>query len=56
MAQSNNSDAANRLLASAGVPAYKCPPGTKMHLLDLGSLEADEGWLVESVILRRVEI
>lgn len=32
------------LLATAGVPAFKCPPGTKMHLLDLGTLQADEGW------------
>ncbi|KAL1962110.1 hypothetical protein VTN77DRAFT_577 [Rasamsonia byssochlamydoides] len=35
-----------RLLAPAAVPAFKCPPGTKMHILDLGTLEADEGWLL----------
>jgi hypothetical protein len=34
----------SRLLAPAAVPAFKCPPGTKMHILDLGTLEADEGW------------
>ncbi|KAJ5224389.1 uncharacterized protein N7469_007892 [Penicillium citrinum] len=33
------------LLASAAVPAFKCPKGTKMHILDLGSLEADESWI-----------
>lgn len=32
------------LLAVAGVPAFKCPPGTKLHILDLGHLEADDGW------------
>jgi hypothetical protein len=31
-------------LAPAAVPAFKCPPGTKMHLLDLGRLQADDGW------------
>lgn len=34
------------LLAAAGVPAFKCPPGTKMHILNLGTLQADEGWSV----------
>lgn len=34
------------LLASAAVPAFKCPTGTKMHILDLGTLEADESWYV----------
>lgn len=33
-------------LAAAGVPAFKCPPGTKMHILDLGTLQVDEGWYV----------
>ncbi|KIW63929.1 hypothetical protein PV04_08893 [Phialophora macrospora] len=42
MASSN----AAALLAQAGVPAFKCPPGTKMHFLDLGTLQADEGWLL----------
>jgi len=36
--------AQSSLLAPAAVPAYKCPPGTKMYLLNLGTLEADEGW------------
>ncbi len=31
-------------LISAAVPAFRCPPGTKMHILDLGTLQADEGW------------
>jgi hypothetical protein len=34
------------LLASAAVPAFKCPLGTKMHILDLGTLEVDESWYV----------
>ncbi|KKZ62060.1 hypothetical protein EMCG_03423 [[Emmonsia] crescens] len=32
--------------ANASLPAFNCPPGTKMHLLDLGTLECDEGWLL----------
>lgn len=31
------------LLADTAVPALKCPPGTRMHLLNLGILQADEG-------------
>lgn len=42
---SGSSDIA-RLVASAGVPAFNCPPGTKMRILDLGTLEADESWYV----------
>ncbi|KAH8802487.1 beta-lactamase-like protein [Xylogone sp. PMI_703] len=34
------------LLVAAGVPAYKCPAGTKMHILDLGTLEVDESWFL----------
>lgn len=34
------------LLASAAVPAFKCPPGTKVFLLNLGILRGDEGWYV----------
>ncbi|BCS28591.1 N-acyl homoserine lactonase family protein [Aspergillus puulaauensis] len=34
------------LLTSAAVPAFKCPAGTKMHILDLGTLEADESWIL----------
>ena len=34
------------LLAPAGVPAFKCPQGTKMHILNLGILQVDEGWCV----------
>jgi hypothetical protein len=37
----------SNLLASAAVPAFKCPKGTKMHILDLGMLEADESWLAK---------
>lgn len=32
------------LLANAAVPAFKCPHGTKMHILDLGTLQVDESW------------
>jgi len=42
MASSNTA----QLLAQASVPAFKCPTGTKMHFLDLGTLQADEGWLL----------
>jgi len=42
MASSNTA----QLLAQAHVPAFKCPAGTKMHFLDLGTLQADEGWLL----------
>lgn len=31
-------------LAAATIPAFKCPPGTKMHILNLGILNVDEGW------------
>ncbi|KAJ6017375.1 Metallo-beta-lactamase superfamily protein [Penicillium sp. IBT 35674x] len=34
------------LLASAAIPAFKCPPGTKMYILNLGMLEADESWIL----------
>lgn len=37
------SDTVNKF-AAATVPAFKCPKGTKMHLLNLGTLEVDEGW------------
>ncbi|KXL46078.1 hypothetical protein M433DRAFT_4119 [Acidomyces richmondensis BFW] len=40
---------AEKLLASAGVPSFKCPPGTKMHILNLGILQCDEGWLLRAV-------
>ena len=33
-------------LANAAIPAFQCPKGTKMWLLDLGTLECDEGWLL----------
>lgn len=32
--------------ANASLPAFNCPPGTKMYLLNLGTLECDEGWYV----------
>lgn len=32
------------LLVNAAVPAFKCPEGTKMHFLNLGTLECDESW------------
>lgn len=34
------------MLMNAAVPAFKCPTGTKMHILDLGTLQADESWSV----------
>ncbi|KAL1890767.1 hypothetical protein Sste5346_008092 [Sporothrix stenoceras] len=34
------------LFANAAVPAFKCPEGTKMHFLNLGTLECDESWLL----------
>ncbi|PYI12793.1 hypothetical protein BO99DRAFT_448116 [Aspergillus violaceofuscus CBS 115571] len=33
-------------LAAAALPAYTCPPGTKMHILNLGTMNVDEGWLL----------
>jgi len=39
----SSSDLAS-MLVNAAVPAFKCPLGTKMHILDLGTLEADESW------------
>ncbi|KAL2003823.1 hypothetical protein VTN02DRAFT_2040 [Thermoascus thermophilus] len=45
MSSSGDPSVASRL-AAAGVPAFKCPPGTKMHILDLGTLQVDEGWLL----------
>ncbi|KAH7127797.1 metallo-beta-lactamase superfamily protein [Dactylonectria estremocensis] len=35
------------LFASAAVPAFKCPPGTKVFLLNLGILRGDEGWFLQ---------
>ncbi|OOF97878.1 hypothetical protein ASPCADRAFT_128068 [Aspergillus carbonarius ITEM 5010] len=34
------------MLVSAGIPAFKCPPGTKMYILDLGTLQVDESWIL----------
>ncbi|KAJ5232046.1 beta-lactamase-like protein [Penicillium chermesinum] len=34
------------ILAPAAIPAFKCPTGTKMHILNLGALEADESWFL----------
>lgn len=42
------------LLVSAAVPAFKCPAGTKMHILNLGTLQADESWFVEQYQARRI--
>lgn len=30
----------------AGISPMNCPPGTKFHVLNLGTLQADEGFLV----------
>ncbi|KAI1959857.1 hypothetical protein LOZ58_004222 [Ophidiomyces ophidiicola] len=32
----------------ARLPAFNCPPGTKLHLLNLGTLECDESWLLRA--------
>lgn len=34
----------------AVIPAFACPEGTKMHILNLGTLTVDEGWYVGPVI------
>ncbi|KAF9886160.1 hypothetical protein FE257_011985 [Aspergillus nanangensis] len=31
---------------NACVPSFACPEGTRMHLLNLGTLNVDEGWLL----------
>jgi len=31
-------------LIPALIPAYACPEGTRMHILNLGTLNVDEGW------------
>jgi len=52
---SSSTDVAS-LLVQAAVPGFKCPTGTKMHFLNLGTLEADESWYVpwkQSVIETR---
>lgn len=36
-------DSMQRLVAAI-VPAYACPEGTRMHILNLGTLTVDEGW------------
>jgi hypothetical protein len=43
---SNSNTSMSDLLAYARVPAYTCPPGTKMWILNLGTLTVDEGWFV----------
>lgn len=42
-------DAIQRAIEAGAVPAHVsnvCPPGTKAYLLDLGRLEADEGFMI----------
>ncbi|KAL1589917.1 hypothetical protein WHR41_01107 [Cladosporium halotolerans] len=34
------------ILARASVPAFLCPPGTKVHILNLGTMRVDAGWLL----------
>ncbi|KAE8345037.1 hypothetical protein BDV24DRAFT_148476 [Aspergillus arachidicola] len=36
-------------LITAIIPAYACPAGTRMHILNLGTLTVDEGWLLMGV-------
>ncbi|KAJ5101217.1 hypothetical protein N7456_007269 [Penicillium angulare] len=33
-------------IANAAIPAFKCPMGTKMYILDLGTLQVDDSWLL----------
>ncbi|EXL93791.1 hypothetical protein FOIG_13358 [Fusarium odoratissimum NRRL 54006] len=33
-------------LPNTSIAAMKCPPGTKMHILDLGTLQVDESWIL----------
>lgn len=33
-------------MSVAGILPSNCPPGTKFHILNLGTLQADEGFLV----------
>ncbi|KAJ5753586.1 uncharacterized protein N7511_007739 [Penicillium nucicola] len=33
-------------LIPVALPAYACPAGTRMHILNLGTLSVDEGWLL----------
>lgn len=35
------------ILARASVPALLCPPGTKVHILNLGTMRVDAGWYVQ---------
>lgn len=35
---------ASQLMNGVSLPAFKCPSGTKMHILNLGTLQVDEGW------------
>lgn len=39
-------DESVRHLVNASIPAYACPEGTKMYILNLGTLNVDEGWYV----------
>lgn len=32
------------LLATAGVPAFLCPQGAKVRILNLGTMRVDAGW------------
>jgi hypothetical protein len=43
MAAAQNNPA-SQLVSGASLPAFNCPPGTRMHILNLGTLEVDEGW------------
>ncbi|KAK4949496.1 hypothetical protein LTR10_012114 [Elasticomyces elasticus] len=35
------------LVSTAAVPAFNCPPGTKMHILNLGGMQCDDGFLLQ---------
>ncbi|KAL2833181.1 metallo-beta-lactamase superfamily protein [Aspergillus pseudoustus] len=40
-------------MSVTGISPVNCPPGTKLHILNLGTLQADEGFLVRGGIQRR---
>lgn len=41
-----NMSSGTNILARASVPAFLCPPGTKVHILNLGTMRVDAGWYV----------
>ncbi len=46
MSVKKNPDMGSLLMPNATVPVFQCPTGTKMHILNLGTLRLDHGWYV----------